>query len=305
MADKIKQITNEIDRLIKDAESGKKIPPQAISILESIIKDLSTMKKDKHKQELLSKLDNVAKISEEGNDSIAKMHEALIEAIKGIQMVAEAPNIEVKAPEVTVKPPEVTVRPPKVEVNVPEVKVPTVNVPPVNFPKEMKVTKPTWLPKLTVLTDIKKAIKGVDKTLSKFKLNTSSPKNPISVRLSDGNKFYKALGGFTSSAMNTIETFADANNVRRAALVDSDRHVQVDVLSTPSFETNDIEEASATVTYIGVESADGVWWIKKIDTSSGTSFGHASESTDPSYTTYSTAWTNRVSLTYGNYGEAF
>ena len=66
---------------------------------------------------------------------------------------------------------------------------------------------------------------------------------------------------------------------------------------------NGLEEASQTITYIGLESLSGTWWIKKIDSTSG--IQHASVSTDPSYTTYTTAWTNRATLTYSDYQDAF
>jgi len=74
---------------------------------------------------------------------------------------------------------------------------------------------------------------------------------------------------------------------------------------TGDFNTNDIDQASATVTYIGQESATGAWYIKKIDTSSGNSFQHATEANNGSYTDYATAWANRATLTYEDYSEAF
>ena len=71
------------------------------------------------------------------------------------------------------------------------------------------------------------------------------------------------------------------------------------------FGTNDIDEASATLTYIGKEDADGVWVIQKIDESSGLAIGYATQSNNPSVTSYAEAWANRDSLTYGSYSEAF
>lgn len=71
------------------------------------------------------------------------------------------------------------------------------------------------------------------------------------------------------------------------------------------FNTNDIEEASSTVTYIGMEKADGTWCVKKIDTSAGNSFGYATVSNNPTRTSYTLGWTNRATLTYENYGVAF
>jgi hypothetical protein len=72
-----------------------------------------------------------------------------------------------------------------------------------------------------------------------------------------------------------------------------------------SFNANDIDEASSTITYIGMENEDGTWYIKRINTLSGTAFAHATETNNNSYTTYSDAWSNRLTLTYGDYSEAF
>lgn len=71
------------------------------------------------------------------------------------------------------------------------------------------------------------------------------------------------------------------------------------------FEVNEIKNASATITYIGAETAAGVWWIRKMDSTSGSAIGHATEANNPTYTTYANAWTNRATLTYGNYSGAF
>ena len=82
----------------------------------------------------------------------------------------------------------------------------------------------------------------------------------------------------------------------------------LDRMTQPSgdsrFATSDIDEASNTVTYIGKMDADGAWMIVKIDSSSGTSFTYATITNNPTYTTYSDAWTARASLTYNIYSTA-
>ena len=72
-----------------------------------------------------------------------------------------------------------------------------------------------------------------------------------------------------------------------------------------NFNTNEIEEASATVTYLGMEDRDGVWYVQKIDTTSGNSFQYATVNNNPTRTSYTLGWTNRATLTYEDYGEAF
>lgn len=71
------------------------------------------------------------------------------------------------------------------------------------------------------------------------------------------------------------------------------------------FNTNDIEEASSTITYIGMEDKDGAWYIKKIDTTTLNEFKHATVLNNSGYTTYTNAWTNRAILIYSDFSGAF
>ena len=95
-----------------------------------------------------------------------------------------------------------------------------------------------------------------------------------------------------------------AGNGRRM-LVDSDRHGQVDVLSTPiilSFGTNEILEVG-TDTFICKEKADGTWYIMKIDTDNV--FTHATHTNNPSINSYADARSGYAGLTYQTYNNAF
>jgi len=60
----------------------------------------------------------------------------------------------------------------------------------------------------------------------------------------------------------------------------------------------DVDEASSTLTYLGKLKNDGKWLIVKIDSTSGATFRFANESNNSSYSDYSTAFTNRTTLTY-------
>jgi len=71
------------------------------------------------------------------------------------------------------------------------------------------------------------------------------------------------------------------------------------------YMTNDVDEATSTLTYVGKEDGDGNWAIQKIDESSGTSITYATVTNNSGTTSYSTAWTNRASLTYNDYSVAF
>ena len=68
---------------------------------------------------------------------------------------------------------------------------------------------------------------------------------------------------------------------------------------------NNVDEASSTLTYVGKELASGDWLIQKIDESSGTSIQYATKKNNSGTSDYSTAWSNRTSLTYQDYQEAF
>lgn len=72
------------------------------------------------------------------------------------------------------------------------------------------------------------------------------------------------------------------------------------------FSTNDFEEATGSILYVGKESASGEWWLTKIDTStSALPIQHATVTNNSSVTSYSDAWTNRATLTYSDYSGAF
>lgn len=72
-----------------------------------------------------------------------------------------------------------------------------------------------------------------------------------------------------------------------------------------AYGTNDIDEYDSTTTYVGKEDKDGNWVIQKIDTSSGVEITYATQTNNPETETYLTAWTNRTSLNYSPYHEAF
>jgi hypothetical protein len=76
-------------------------------------------------------------------------------------------------------------------------------------------------------------------------------------------------------------------------------------VDTIVYNTNNIDEASTTVCYIGMEDKNGSWSVKRIDTTSGASFTYATVKNNTSYLTYDTAWTARAALTYENYGDSF
>lgn len=84
----------------------------------------------------------------------------------------------------------------------------------------------------------------------------------------------------------------ETNNAKKVVIVAKE--------TIEGFFTNDIDDYSETnIMYIGKEKEDGTWLILKIDMNSGTVIRGATETNNAAYTTYSDAWSNRLSLTYG------
>lgn len=73
-------------------------------------------------------------------------------------------------------------------------------------------------------------------------LKSNDPKAYIPVRLTDGKEFYKAIEEFYQQVSSSV-TFTNSKNQKTSALVDEDRHVQVDVLTAPpvTVDTSEIE----------------------------------------------------------------
>jgi hypothetical protein len=80
-------------------------------------------------------------------------------------------------------------------------------------------------------------------------------------------------------------------------------HIQA-VAPVPVQDVNDLEEVGA-ITYVGIENANAEWTIKKLDETSGLSIRYATVDNNGGYTTYSSAWTARASLSYGLYSTLF
>jgi len=70
-----------------------------------------------------------------------------------------------------------------------------------------------------------------------------------------------------------------------------------------SYETNDIEDG-ATYLYLGQSTSSAAWCVKRVN-QDGTGIRYATVTNNGAVTTYSDAWTNRATLTYGRFDEAF
>jgi hypothetical protein len=195
--------------------------------------------------------------------------------------------------------------------------VPATTFPEIKIPEEVSIRQ-GWLSK--GIDTLQEATRGIAKQVAERILrvkivDTSDPAKPVSVRLSDGKRFYNALMSVATSGR--YSPFKTAAGVNTEALVDADGHLQVDadivlgdnINTSPRYNTNAIDDTTTTsVTYIckeGASTAD--WWFIKIsETGSFPVFTHATVTNNPTVLTYADAYTARATtLVYSNYNAAF
>lgn len=201
--------------------------------------------------------------------------EAVEKVAEFVAKIKYDPRIEVNPTPITVKPPIVNVEAPVV--NVPKQEPPIVNV-----------EKPD-------LSDIKKLVK--------FFENLNS-KNPLAVRLSDGQKYYKALEKMAEIYAGTnFSVFQTTDGSEGRAILNNRNELKTTISDT--WDANDIDKVSTTLTYFGEETADGTWRVRKVEKSGTiTSIRHATKRNNDGYTGYEAAWANRATLNYGFAREA-
>lgn len=93
-----------------------------------------------------------------------------------------------------------------------------------------------------------------------------------------------------------VELWADP--VGHALLISGTISASASTLA--DFSVNDIEEA--TTSYFGFTKPDGTWLIKEL---TDTSVAYATVSNNGAVASYTDAWTNRLTLTFGRFDEAF
>jgi len=179
----------------------------------------------------------------------------------------------------------------------PEIKVaaPIVNVPApiVNIPKQPTPQVNVEAPDLTSITKI-----------IEF-LNDIGPKNPLSVRLSDGQKFYKALEKMADIyAGSSFSAFMSTTGEDARAQLNRNNELRVTVSDTWSLNNT---HTIGLLTYLGEETVDGSWRITLVEKVGTRNIMHyatkrnnaATESFD-----YQQAWDIHATLDYGRVSEA-
>lgn len=115
------------------------------------------------------------------------------------------------------------------------------------------------------------------------------------------------IQGGLSSIDGITPTPFKVNPVTGALVIEGS--VSTDGGGVGSYQVNDMDDGdtAANVLYVGLEDKDGAWCVFVFDETTATlpEKQYATITNNPTTTTYSTAWTNRASLTYQDYKDAF
>ncbi len=181
---------------------------------------------------------------------------------------------------------------PQVDVNVPDVIVPDIVIPEIKLPRII-VPKPE-----VTITNPEMDMSPLLKALQPLKLISDKPNKPITVRMSDGKKFVKALKqavkensdgilhAFSSSGGMDVDEYRAYNNK------------YVDPLN--GYRPCDIDE-TASPFYYGLTKASGEWYImQETKTGSVSAYRYIKGEND-----YATNWTGKAGLSYDYFYTVF
>lgn len=170
---------------------------------------------------------------------------------------------------------------------------PKINVSPARLP-EINVPEP----KVTIKKD-EFDYERFGKMVSEA-LFTDKADDYLSVRLSDGEKFYEAISELTTvSSSGSASSFAGADGTPQRALVNSSR--ELIVASQKEWESNAIKKDSANpnITYICSENSDGKWMITRLqEDGDDLEKRFATAKNNDGIDSYVAAYNDRESLTY-------
>lgn len=111
------------------------------------------------------------------------------------------------------------------------------------------------------------------------------------------------VSNFTKKSLEDIQKIehSESSEAKRVLVINGG--IPVDITNSNPLDryiTHDVDDASP-ITYVGKMDKNGNWLITKItDTSGDLDLVYANVSNNSSYTTYSSAWTDRASLTYAD-----
>ena len=126
-------------------------------------------------------------------------------------------------------------------------------------------------------------------------LTSSSVKRSVDATGNDIITLHDSVGGGELQAVALVDAALAHAGIAANPLAVSD-----------GWATNDVIDATATVSYVGKERADGAWWLLRLDATSGLEIRHATIANNALVTTYAAAWAARATtLVYGLYSVAF
>lgn len=173
----------------------------------------------------------------------------------------------------------------------PEIKVePKIEPPIVNLPKQD--------PPIVNLQEKEVDLSALKDLLEFWQSLTVNAKKSLSVRLSDGKDFYKAMDRLAEVVTaNTSTGFQYYGGGEARAIVNKNNELQATISET--WYANDTDEVDQNLTYHGEESVEGKWRIYKVVIDgSTTSYRYATVKNNPDIGGYDEAWSNRAELSY-------
>ncbi len=189
----------------------------------------------------------------------------------------------VKAVEKAVKNQKTTIVPPKISLPKTNVNVEAPDLSPLNEDLRAieRAVKKIIIPEVTIdLTTLEKELKSQHKTLKDIRDVSGS---------SGGGGAPRATPYSNSEGIPTFVT------------LNPDGTIPISSGGQASYSVNDMDDSAATE-YYGFTTADATYQIRKV-TDSGVSY--ATISNNSGTADYTTAWSNKTSLTYGRFDEAF
>ncbi len=187
-----------------------------------------------------------------------------------------------------------------------EIPAPQVNVEAPNVKVDapiVKVDAPDFATLLKPLKDVVQAVKNIA-IPAQIKTDTSK----IEKKLDKSNELLekiseKSMGGGGGGGHGT--PYVDSTGKHAYVELDNGAIPITGTITASSstladFSVNDIEDA--TTSYFGYTKPDGTWLVKEL---TDTSVSYATVTNNGAVTTYTDAWTNRATLTYGRFDEAF
>lgn len=177
----------------------------------------------------------------------------------------------------------------------PEIKVePKIEPPIVNLPKQD--------PPIVNLQEKEVDLSALKDLLEFWQSLTVNAKKSLSVRLSDGKEFYKAVDRIAESTTNFSFPFTNLGGDAVRAIVN--RFNELMVTTSDTWDTNHVDRSTPNITYYGEESVDGKWRIRKVVINNNIeTYTYATNTNNPSIASYPNAWQDRQTLVYSRIGQ--